>query len=216
MDNTARAACFQAATRQLPLVAILRGLTPEEAGDMGQMLYEAGFRLVEVPLNSPRPFESIEIMRKNLPADCIVGAGTVLRPEDVDTLADLGADIVIMPHADLAVIRRAKARGLICMPAVVTPTEAFAALGAGADALKLFPAEMITPAVVKSLRAVLPPELGLFPVGGINPENMAPYVAAGARGFGLGSALYKKGSTLAQVKHSAQAFISAWQGLSHR
>lgn len=213
MNTEERSARFEAAARALPLVGILRGIKPEEAGSVGEELHRRGFRLIEVPLNSPRPFESIMLLRDRLPADCIVGAGTVLREDDVDTLAALGADLVVMPHANVSMIARSRQRGLLCMPAAATPTEAFAAAGAGADALKLFPAEMITPAVLKSMRAVLPPSLGLFPVGGITPEGMAPYLAAGALGFGLGSALYKPGQSAQAVGQAAARFVEAWKRL---
>lgn len=205
---------FEAACDALPLIAILRGLTPTEATDVGQALYAAGFRILEVPLNSPEPFDSIARLRNALPPDVLVGAGTVRRLDDVDTLAGLGADLVVMPHADTRVIGRAVAAGMVCIPGVATATEAFAAVDAGATALKLFPAELITPPVVKAMRAVLPPALALFPVGGITPQTMAVYLAAGARGFGLGSALFTPGQTPAKVAEQARAFVAAWQALS--
>lgn len=202
---------FDAAFARLPLVAILRGLTPADAEASASALYEAGFRLIEVPLNSPDPFASIAAMRRRLPPDALIGAGTVLETGQVDRLAGLGADLVVMPHADAAVVRAAKARGLICMPGVATPTEAFAALAAGADALKLFPAELITPGVVKALRAVLTPPVRLLPVGGITPDAMPPYRAAGASGFGLGSALYTPGLPAGDLAARAGAFRRAWE-----
>ncbi|HSI59371.1 MAG TPA: 2-dehydro-3-deoxy-6-phosphogalactonate aldolase [Ideonella sp.] len=204
---------FAAAFEQLPLVAILRGLTPAEAVAVGERLYQAGFRLIEVPLNSPQPFDSIDLLRRALPADALVGAGTVLHAADVATLATLGAELVVMPHADTAVIRRAADAGLVCVPGVATVTEAFAALAAGATALKLFPAELITPAVVKAMRAVLPREVALLPVGGITPQTMAGYLAAGANGFGLGSALYAPGLALDELGRRAQAFVEGWRAL---
>lgn len=205
---------FEAACKALPLIAILRGLRPLEAVGVGQALYAAGFRLIEVPLNSPEPLDSIARLRLALPPDALVGAGTVRRLADVDALAGLGADLVVMPHADTAVIGRAVAAGMVCIPGVATATEAFAALDAGATALKLFPAEGITPPIVKALRAVLPPELALFPVGGIAPHSMASYVAAGAKGFGLGSALFAPGQSLAELARQADAFVAAWQALA--
>lgn len=201
-----------AALRQLPLVAILRGLTPADAGDIGGVLYDAGFRLIEVPLNSPDPLRSIEILRRSLPADALVGAGTVLMLESVAEVQAAGGELIVMPHADTAVIRAAKAHGMLCVPGIATPTEAFTALAAGADALKVFPAELVSPAAVKAMRAVLPREVALLPVGGITPERMAAYRAAGVSGFGLGSALYAPGMGVGQVREQAQRFRQAWMG----
>lgn len=204
---------FAAASAQLPLVAILRGITPGESVAIGRRLYEAGFRMIEVPLNSPEPFKSIAAIRQSLPDDALVGAGTVLTVEQVRELKDSGGDLTVMPHADTAVIRAAKAAGMACTPGVVTPTEAFAALAAGADALKIFPAEMVTPAILKAIRVVLPKGTRLLPVGGITPDNMQPYLEAGATGFGLGSALYKPGMTVDDVAAVARQFVAAWEGL---
>jgi 2-dehydro-3-deoxyphosphogalactonate aldolase len=212
MADTELSRRFDKAFDTLPLVAILRGLKPQEAEGMGAALYAAGFRLIEVPLNSPDPFRSIETLRRSLPADALVGAGTVLEVADVDRLADAGGEIVVMPHADIAVVTAAKAHGLVCTPGVMTPTEAFAALKAGADALKLFPAELVAPNVVKALLAVLPKGTRLIPVGGISPQTMEPYRAAGAKGFGLGSALYTPGLTTTEVATRAKAFVAAWAG----
>lgn len=210
--SSALNARFTAATAALPLVAILRGITPSEVEAVGAVLYEAGFRLLEVPLNSPDPFASIALLRRSLPVEALVGAGTVLSPERVERLLEAGGELVVMPHADTQVIRAAKVAGLLCVPGVATPTEAFAALDAGADALKLFPAELVTPAVLKAMRAVLPKSTLLLPVGGIAPDTMAPYLAAGANGFGLGSALYAPGMSAAQVGERANAFVAAWRG----
>jgi 2-dehydro-3-deoxyphosphogalactonate aldolase len=196
-----------------PLVAILRGLRPEEAVGIGTALLEAGFRLLEVPLNSPEPVASIRHLVASLDGRALIGAGTVLSLDDVGRVADAGGELCVMPHGDVAVIREAKRRGLVCLPGVATPTEAFAALAAGADGLKLFPAEMLPPAVVRAWLAVLPAGTRLYPVGGITPETMAPYLAAGATGFGLGSALYQPGITPAQVAGTAAAFVSAWRKL---
>lgn len=207
---------FEAAFAALPLVAILRGLTPDDAVPIAERLYAAGFRLIEVPLNSPDPYESIERVRKALPTDALVGAGTVTAPAAVDLLAGLGADLVVMPHANTAVIAAAKAAGMICVPGIATATEAFAALAAGADALKLFPAEMLTPPVVKALRSILPKPVRLLPVGGIAPTNMAPYRDAGAAGFGLGSALYRPGASVAETGARAEDFIAAWRAYRAR
>ncbi len=202
---------FDGAFAALPLVAILRGITPAEADGIGAALYEAGFRLIEVPLNSPEPFESIGHLRRQLPDDAVIGAGTVTQAAQVDTLVAAGGELVVMPHADLTVIAAAKHAGLPCVPGVATPTEAFAALAAGADALKLFPAELLTPSVIVALRAVLPRLTRLLPVGGITPENMRGYVAAGAAGFGLGSALYRAGTAADEVQRRARRFVDAWR-----
>ena len=193
------------------LIAILRGLRPEEAVAIGRALYDTGFRLIEVPLNSPDPLRSIRAMRDALPADCLIGAGTVLRPESCAEIADAGGQLVVMPHSDPAVIRAAKAAGLACAPGVATPTEAFAALAAGADVLKMFPAEALGPVGLKAWRAVLTPPIAIVPVGGIVPDSIAPYLAAGASGFGLGSALYRPGDTPEQVATQAAAFVKAWR-----
>ncbi len=199
-----------AAMARLPLVAILRGLRPHEAAAIGHVLEDAGFALIEVPLNSPDPFESIATMRRVLDPGTLVGAGTVRHVADLQRLKDIGADLVVTPHADTAVIRAAKAAGLWCVPGVATPTEAFAAVDAGADALKLFPAELVTPGVMKAMRAVLPPSVPLLPVGGIVPASLLPWRRAGAAGFGLGSALYTPGADPAAVARNAADFVRAW------
>ncbi len=213
-DHGMRVARFDRAMAQLPLVAILRGLKPEEAVDIGIALERAGFSLIEVPLNSPQPFESVAALRRASGPDTLVGAGTVTRVEDVQRLRQVGADIVVMPHADVAVIRAAKSAGMLCIPGVATPTEAFAALEAGADALKLFPAELVTSAVMKAMRAVLPANVRLLPVGGIGPASLAPWVACGAAGFGLGSALFSPGCDAEVVAANAAAFVRAWRQCS--
>ena len=202
---------FAAANTALPLVAILRGIRPEEAEAAAHCLFDAGFRLIEVPLNSPDPFTSITTMRRVLPMDALVGAGTVLNATQMQQLKDCGGELAVMPHADTALIRQAKQLGMLCVPGVVTPTEAFAALDAGADALKLFPAELITPPILKAIRVVLPKGTRLLPVGGITPDNMKPYRDAGAAGFGLGSALYSPGLSTAELAERAGAFVAAWK-----
>lgn len=199
--------------KSLPLVAILRGIAPEEAEPVGEALAGAGFRVLEVPLNSPRPMESIRRLVDSLGPDYLIGAGTVMTPRAVDEVAAAGGRLIVMPHADSIVIRAAKAAGMICVPGVATPTEAFAAIAAGADGLKLFPAEQASPAVLKAWRAVLPATLPVLPVGGISPENMAPWIAAGARGFGIGSAIYAAGMDAAEVGQRARAFAQAWAAL---
>jgi len=200
----------------LPLVAILRGLEPDKAEAVGHGLVEAGFRIIEVPLNSPEQFRSIETLAKVLPDHVLVGAGTVLDPAAVDGVRDVGGKLIVMPHADLDVIRHAKSQNLICTPGVATPTEAFAALKAGADAIKIFPAEAMPPQVVKAWRAVLPKETIVIPVGGIKPDSMRAYVDAGASGFGLGSALFTPAMTVEEITRSARAFATAWRDLPPR
>jgi 2-dehydro-3-deoxyphosphogalactonate aldolase len=200
----------------LPLIAILRGVEPDEAVAIGQILIEAGFRAIEVPLNSPEPLRSIAALAGAFGERALVGAGTVLDPADVARVAAAGGRLIVMPHADHALIAAAKGRGLWCVPGAATPTEAFGARAAGADALKMFPAEALPPAVVKAWRAVLPQGLWLLPVGGITPERMGPYLAAGADGFGLGSALYQRGRTVAETAARAAAFAAAWRDLAAR
>jgi 2-dehydro-3-deoxyphosphogalactonate aldolase len=197
--------------KDLPLIAILRGVTPDEIVPVGRALYDAGFRVIEIPLNSPQPFESIRRLTAELGEDCLIGAGTVLTEVQVAEVDAAGGRLIVSPNANLTVIRASKAAGLVSAPGVATPSEGFAALDAGADGLKLFPAEQLGPAVVKAWRAVFPKALALLPVGGITPDNMGPYLAAGANGFGLGSALYKPGLTAAQVSANAQAFAAGWQ-----
>lgn len=200
---------IRTALRTCPLIAILRGITPGETDAIGDVLIETGFRVIEVPLNSPDPFVSIESMARRFGRHALIGAGTVMTPADVDRVKAAGGRLIVMPHCDLDVVRQAKAAGLAVAPGVATPTEAFAALAAGADALKLFPAEMITPAVVKSIRAVLPKAAMLVPVGGISNSNIPAYRAAGANAFGIGSTLYSPGKPAAAVKVSAVDLIAA-------
>jgi len=204
---------FSEAMAALPLVAILRGVRPEEADSIGGVLVEAGFRLIEVPLNSPEPFRSIERLARRFGAEALVGAGTVLSPEAAGRVVAAGARLIVMPHSDADVIRAAKVAGAWCLPGVATPTEAFAAIAAGADALKLFPGEALPPPVLTAWKAVLPPDVPLLPVGGIAPETMAGYVAAGAAGFGIGSALYKPGLDAAEVGRRAATFAAAWRAI---
>ena len=201
------------ALAQNGLIAILRGLHPQEAAAVGEVLYAAGFRVIEVPLNSPSPYESIRILRDALPADCLIGAGTVLGPEQVEQVKAAGGQVIVMPHSDAKVLRAAKAAGLYLSPGVATPTEAFAALEEGADILKLFPAEQMGPAVVKAWLAVLPSGTVLAPVGGITPDNMQAFIDAGVKGFGLGSGLFKPGMTVEQVAANAKAYVAAWKAL---
>jgi 2-dehydro-3-deoxyphosphogalactonate aldolase len=193
----------------LPLVAVLRGITPEEIPAVGAALVDAGFRVLEVPLNSPRAFDSIRLLADRHGARCLIGAGTVLAVDDVERVRAAGGQVIVMPHADTAVIRAAKAQRMVCVPGVATPTEAFAALAAGADGLKMFPAEALPPAALKAWRAVLPRDTLVFAVGGMKPDNLGPYWAAGATGFGTGSNLYKPGADPAEVRTVARAYAEA-------
>ena len=206
---------FAAALQALPLVAILRGLSPAEASAIGAALVGAGFALIEVPLNSPQPLQSIAILAAAHP-DALVGAGTVLSASQVRDVHAAGGRLVVAPNFDGGVVASALDLGMVCLPGVATATEALAALAAGASGLKLFPAEMVTPPVVKALRAVLRTDAVLLPVGGITPTGMAAYVAAGANGFGLGSALYKPGLDATSVAANAHAFVSAWRAFRAR
>jgi 2-dehydro-3-deoxyphosphogalactonate aldolase len=195
---------------QLPLIAILRGLTPTEAPAMGDALVGSGFAIIEVPLNSPEPLQSIHALTSLFP-QTLIGAGTVLNAQQVQDVHAAGGRLVVSPNFNPAVVAQALALGMVVLPGVATPTEAFAALDTGAHGLKLFPAEMISPATVKALRAVLPKDAALMPVGGITPDNMAAYRTAGASGFGLGSALYAPGRSADQVRAAAQKFVQAFR-----
>ncbi len=194
-----------------PFVAILRGVKPDEAPAIAQALLEEGFEILEVPLNSPDPLESIRRLASAIGAQALVGAGTVLRVEDVLAVSEAGGGMVVMPNADRDVVAQAKRIGLLAMPGFATPTEAFAMLRAGADALKLFPAEAASPAVLGALRAVLPDGTPVLPVGGIHAGNLGPWTAAGAAGFGIGSALYKPGMSAAEVGRRAKELMQAWE-----
>ena len=197
---------------ELPLIAILRGVTPDEVVAIGRVLVEAGFRLIEVPLNSPDPIESIRRLAAALGNAATVGGVTVLSADDVAQVAAAGGSLVVSPNMQPDVITATRAAGMLSGPGVCTPTEAFAAIEAGADFLKLFPAEQLGPAVLKAWRAVLPQDMPLVPVGGIAPESLASWRAAGADGFGLGSAVYKPGMTAGDVRHAAESFVAAWRG----
>lgn len=193
-----------------PLVAILRGLTPEEAPAIGAALVEAGFRMLEVPLNSPRPLESIGKLARAFGDHCLVGAGTVLTAAQVGEVARAGGRLIVMPHTDPELIAAARAAGARSMPGVATPTEAFIALDAGADVLKLFPADRLAPHALHAWMSVLPAGTPVLPVGGITPANMAAFRQAGAAGFGIGSALYAPGMDAVEVARRARAFVDAW------
>jgi 2-dehydro-3-deoxyphosphogalactonate aldolase len=199
------------AMAELPLVAILRGVRPDEAIEVGAALVESGFRLIEVPLNSPTPLRSIALLAERFGGEALIGAGTVMTPAAAVEVVAAGGGLIVMPHSDPAVIRAAKAAGAWCLPGVATPTEGFAALAAGADALKLFPGEALPPPVLKAWKAVFPASVRLLPVGGVTPETMAAYVAAGAAGFGIGSALYKPGIAAGEIAPRARAFVDAWR-----
>lgn len=200
-----------ARARRTPLVAILRGLLPAEAQAVGEALVESGFRTLEVPLNRPGALECIATLARTLPADAIVGGGTMLTVADVDAVHAAGGRLMVSPNCDVAVIRRAVELGMLCAPGVATPTEAFAALQAGAHALKLFPAEMVGHGGIKALKSVLPAGTDLWPVGGITPESMAPWKKAGATGFGIGSQLFAPGTSAADVLQRGRAYVQAWQ-----
>ena len=201
---------FNAHMDNLPLVAILRGLKPEEALSVGQAIVNAGFHILEVPLNSPDPLRSIQILAEAFP-HALVGAGTVTSAQQVRDIKAAGGQLIISPHLDDNVVCEAVNLGLISLPGVATPSEAFHAISLGAHGLKLFPAEMISPAVVKSMRAVLPAHIRLIPVGGIGTHNMTDYRKSGASGFGIGSALFAPGKSTQAVADSATAFVQAWQ-----
>lgn len=204
---------WQDTLKTLPLVAILRGIMPGEALAIGERIVAAGFKVLEVPLNSPEPFESIRLMVDAFGKDAIVGAGTVLKVADVDRLADVGGQICISPNTNPAVIKRAKELGMISFPAFFTATEAFTAIDAGADALKLFPAELAGVKGLKALKAILPKDVPVFPVGGVEPGNMKEYLDVGAAGFGIGSSVYKPGDTAEIAFAKAKAFTDAWTAL---
>ncbi|MBT4394506.1 MAG: 2-dehydro-3-deoxy-6-phosphogalactonate aldolase [Acidiferrobacteraceae bacterium] len=197
----------------MPLIAILRGLRPSEAVAVADALVTAGFKLIEVPLNSPEPFKSIEILAKHLAGDCVVGVGTVLRVEDVSSVTSAGGQFIVAPNLNRKVGDAAKKNGLTWCPGVLTPSEAFEAVDQGADLLKIFPAELVSPAGVRALRAVLPPRVLIAAVGGITPQSMEDYVAAGSNGFGLGSSLYKAGMSPGEVKERAIRFTSEFDKL---
>tara|TARA_R110001599_G_scaffold56398_2_gene155995 strand:+ start:31 stop:669 length:639 start_codon:yes stop_codon:yes gene_type:complete len=202
---------FASHFQTLPLVAILRGLTPAEAPAIGEALADAGFGVLEVPLNSPQPLESIATLARAHPHS-LVGAGTVLTAEQVREVHAAGGQLIVSPNFNAAVVHEAIGLGMVCLPGIATPTEAFAALEAGAPGLKLFPAEAASPAVLKAMLAVLPAGTLMIPVGGITPGNMAPWMAAGAHGFGLGSALYKPRKSADAVRQAAADFAAAFRG----
>ena len=192
------------------LIAILRGLKPDEAADIGMALVEAGISIIEVPLNSPQPLDSIETLAKTLGDRATVGAGTVLTTDQVQAIADVGGQIIVSPNCDLEVIAKTKALGLQSYPGVFTPTECFAALKAGADGLKIFPAEVMQAKGIKAIRAVLPPETDVFAVGGVGADNLGEWHAVGVTGFGIGSSLYKPGRSAEEVATKARELVKAY------
>lgn len=208
--STPHRQAFDDAFAKCPLIAILRGVKPDEVEAIGEALVEAGFTILEVPMNSPDPLDSIARLARRFEGRAVVGAGTVLRVEDVEAVGAAGGTLIIAPNANVRVIAAAAERGYVALPGIATPTEAFAALDAGAAALKLFPAEAASPAVLKAMRAILPKDARVLPVGGIVPELMAEWRKAGAAGFGLGSALFAPGMTAADVGARAKTFIETW------
>lgn len=193
-----------------PLVAILRGLAPQDAAAAGAALFGAGFRLLEVPLNRPGALESIAVLASMAPAGAIVGGGTMLSVADVEAVHAAGGRLMVAPNANPAVIARGVALGMLCAPGVATPTEGFAALAAGAHALKIFPAEMVGVAGLKAMKTVLPPGTPLWPVGGVTPGSIATWAAAGATGFGIGGQMYTPGLDSAELGRRAAEFVDAW------
>ncbi len=206
---------FDQAAAQYGIIAILRGVTPQEVLDVTAVLFEAGIRIVEVPLNSPEPFTSIEKLAKAYETKMVVGAGTVLSVQDVQMLKNHGGQISVSPDCNPDVIARAVALGLEALPGVFTPTEAFAAIRAGARNLKLFPAECASPATIKAWKAVLPKHVQIHAVGGVTPDNMAQWLAAGAGGFGIGSSIFKPGVSLDAISDSAKKLVAAWNKAKH-
>jgi 2-dehydro-3-deoxyphosphogalactonate aldolase len=193
---------------QCPLVGIIRGVTPDEAEAIGEAIYDGGIRIIEVPLNSPGPLASIERLAKKFGERVLVGAGTVLKSEDVQRVRDAGGRIVVSPDTNVEVIAATAQVGLVSSPGYFTPSEAFAAIRAGATALKLFPAEAASPAVLKAQLAVIPKDVPVLAVGGIKPDNMRPWLDAGASGFGLGGGLYKPGQSAAETLEKARAYVA--------
>lgn len=195
----------------LPLVAILRGLAPATAADVGRTLFDAGFRMLEVPLNRPGAIEAMRILLDLAPPDAIVGGGTMLSVADVEAVRLAGGRLFVAPNMNPAVIAHARAAGMLCAPGVATPTEAFAALDAGAHVLKLFPAESIGPAGLRAMASVLPPGTPLWPVGGVTPEQLGAWRAAGASGAGIGGGLYAPGTATGELAQRAAAYVAAWR-----
>ncbi len=203
---------FRTYLEECPLIAIVRGVTPDEAEAIGRAIIDAGIRIIEVPLNSPDPLKSIELLSATLGDRALIGAGTVLMAEQVPNVRAAGGGIIVSPNTNAEVIAASVAEGLVSCPGYFTPTDAFTAIAAGATALKLFPAEGSSPAALKAHRAVLPKDMPVIVVGGIHPGNMQPWIEAGAAGFGLGSALYRPGQSVAETAEKARAFVDGWRG----
>lgn len=193
---------------QCPLIAIIRGVTPDEAEAIGEAIFDAGIRIIEVPLNSPQPLASIERLAAKYGDRALIGGGTVLRSSEVGQVRDAGGRLIVSPNTDAAVIAETARCRLVSCPGYFTPSEAFTAIAAGATGLKLFPAEAASPAILKAQRAVLPKDLPVMVVGGVQPDNMQPWRAAGADGFGLGSGLYKPGESAAKTAEKARAYVA--------
>lgn len=193
----------------MPLIAIIRGVEPSHAVEIGETLVEAGIRIIEVPLNSPEPFKSIGLLAKRFGSEGLVGGGTVLTPEDAGRVCEAGGRIAVSPNMNPKVIEATLFAGMVSCPGIFTPSEAFAALDAGAHLLKLFPAEAASPKVAKALRAVLPRDIPLAIVGGVGPDSIGPWIDAGANGFGLGSGLYKPGQSAGDTAGKARAYVNA-------
>lgn len=213
MNNIDR---FERAFAQMPLIAILRGLQPDRAEEVGLALMEAGFTVIEVPLNSPGPFDSIAKLSRICGERAVIGAGTVLSTADVEQVSIAGGALIISPNYNADVVASTVAAGLVSLPGVFTPTEAFAALQAGATAIKLFPAEASSPAALKAVRAVLPGRARILPVGGVTPDKLEAWHVAGAAGFGLGGALFQPDFTIEQIRDRAKAFVASWRTLTGR
>ncbi|MFK7901567.1 MAG: 2-dehydro-3-deoxy-6-phosphogalactonate aldolase [Nitratireductor sp.] len=192
------------------LIAILRGVSPQEVEEIGQALIDAGITIIEVPLNSPEPLKSIEILSKKFGDKALIGAGTVLNVEQVEQVQKAGGKLIVSPNTNIEVIKASKKLGLQSWPGSMTPSECFAALDAGADGIKMFPAELIGPIGLKAIRAVLPPSAKAYAVGGVSTGNLGEWLQVGANGFGIGSALYKQGLSAQEVHKNALAFVSAY------
>ena len=199
---------------QCPVIAILRGITTAEVEPVFLALESAGICIAEIPLNSPDPFASIGLAAERFGGRMLIGAGTVVELNDVEKVAAAGGELIVTPHADATIVEEAKRQGMIAIPGFSTTTEAFAMLRAGADAIKLFPAEVGGVALLKAMRAVLPRDTKVIPVGGVDRLSMATWKQAGAAGYGIGSALYKPGDTASEVKNKALAFVDVCRGLA--
>jgi 2-dehydro-3-deoxyphosphogalactonate aldolase len=200
---------FDESFRTMPLIAILRGVTPTESEHIVGAIIESGIRMVEIPLNSPEPFASIERAARRFSGEAVIGAGTVLTPENVERVAEAGADIVVSPNFDGAVVRKSKMLDLISVPGVMTPSEAFAAIAAGADVLKFFPGELLALPAIRAYAAVLPKHIPIVLVGGVTAESVKTFANSPVSGFGVGSSLYKPGMSLSEVSERAKSFVEA-------